>query len=188
LSACPRRTGSMLVDEKTIKDFKKGNAAAFDGIYLAYSGSLYHFTLGLVKNAEIAQDLVQEIFVCLWEKRDKVNPDLNFDNYIFTIASNAIRKHFRKKAVELKAIDHLIKTAPEISESSEKTAIYKELLEMANQSIDKLPPRRKTVYKLSRQEGMKIKEIACKLDISPRTAANQLAKALDFLKKELSNI
>ena len=131
---------------------------------------------------------MQEVFVSLWEKRGQVDPSLNFDNYIFTISYNSIRKFFRKKLIETKVVDHLVKNSPEIIDSVEGTVIYNELLDIANKTIETLPPKRKTVYKLSRQEGMKIKEIAEKLNISTRTAENHLAKALKYLKEELSGI
>lgn len=178
----------MPVDKQIIQRFKEGDATAFDAIYHNYSKKVLHFALGLVKDQDISRDLVQEVFVNLWEKRSRVDPSLNFDNYIFTIAYNSIRKYFRKKSIETKAIDHLLRNSPEIIESVDGTVIYNELLELANKTIENLPPKRKIVYKLSRQDGMKIKEIACKLNISTRTAENHLAKALKYLKEELSGI
>jgi RNA polymerase sigma-70 factor (ECF subfamily) len=175
-------------DKKITKRFKEGDVEAFDAIYHKYSKKLLHFVLGLVKDLDISKDLVQEVFVSLWEKRDQVDPSLNFDNYIFTIVYNSIRKYFRKKSIQTKVIDHLHKNSPEIIESVDGTIIYNELLELANKTIETLPPKRKIVYKLSRQEGMKIKEIADKLNISNRTAENHLAKALKYLKEELSGI
>lgn len=173
-------------NKKILKRFKEGDAEAFDAIYHKYSKKLFHFALGLVKDQDISKDMVQEIFVNLWEKRGQVDPNLNFDNYIFTIAYNSIRKYFRKKSVETKVIDHLLKNSPEVIENVDGTLIYNELLVLATKSIETLPPRRKIVYKLSRQEGLKIKEIAQKLNISTRTAENHLAKALKYLKEELS--
>ena len=178
----------MQPDKKIIKRFKEGDAEAFDAIYHNYSKKMFHFALGLVKDEDISKDLVQEVFVNLWEKRGQVDLNLNFDNYIFTIAYNSIRKYFRKKSIETKVIDHLVKNSPEIIESVDGTVIYNELLELASKTIENLPPKRKIVYKLSRQEGMKIKEIASKLNISTRTAENHLAKALKYLKEELSGI
>jgi len=175
-------------DRKILKRFKEGDAEAFDAIYHNYSKKMFHFALGLVKDKDISKDLVQEVFVNLWEKRGQVDLNLNFDNYIFTIAYNSIRKYFRKKSIETKVIDHLVKNSPEIIESVDGTVIYNELLELASKTIENLPPKRKIVYKLSRQEGMKIKEIADKLNISTRTAENHLAKALKYLKEELSGI
>lgn len=175
-------------DKEIIKRFNKGDAAAFDVIYHNYSKKMFHFALGLVKDQEISKDLVQEVFVNLWEKRSRVDPSLNFDNYIYTITYNSIRKFFRKKSIETKLIDHLLVNSPEIIEGVDGTMIYNELLELANKTIENLSPQRKIVYKLSRQEGMKIKEIATKLNISTRTAENHLAKALKYLKEELSGI
>lgn len=174
------------MDEKIVKRFKEGDIAAFDTIYRKYGKKLFHFALGLVKDTEISRDLVQEVFVSLWDKRGQVDLNLNFENYIFTIAYNSIIKYFRKKTIETKIKDHLLVDPPEIFDGVESDMIFSELLEIANNSIENLPARRKMVYKLNRQEGMKIKEIARKLNISTRTAENHLAKALKHLKKELS--
>jgi RNA polymerase sigma-70 factor (ECF subfamily) len=175
-------------EKKILKKFKEGNTEAFDTIYRMYSKKLFHFALGLIKDHDSAQDLVQEVFVNLWEKRSQVNPKLNFDNYIFTVTYNSIRKYFRKKSVESKAIENLLNENPEMLKTVDSEVIYNELLAMANKSIEKLPPKRKAVYKLSKQEGLKIKEIAEKLNISSRTAENHLSKALKYLKEELSAI
>jgi RNA polymerase sigma-70 factor (family 1) len=178
----------MPLDIKIIKRFKEGDAEAFDAIYRNYSKKMFHFALGLVKDQDTSKDLVQEVFVNLWEKRDQVDPVLNFDNYVFTITYNSIRKFFRKKSIEAKVVNHLVNNSPEVMDGTDGTLIYNELLEFASKTIETLPPKRKKVYKLSKQEGMKIKEIAAKMDISPRTAENHLAKALNFLKEELARI
>jgi len=178
----------MVEKKEIIKRFKEGDAEAFDTIYHLYSKKLFHFARGLVKNDNASRDLVQEIFINLWNKRDLVDVNLNFDNYLFTIAYNSVRKYFRKRTIETKAIDHLIRNSPDVIESVDSTMIYNELLEIANKAVENLPPQRKTVYKLSKQEGLKIKEIAEKLHISTRTAENHLAKALKYLKEELSGI
>ena len=178
----------MTIDKNIVKKFKEGDAEAFDVIYRSFSRKLFHFALGLLKDKDIAEDLVQEVFVMLWEKRGQVDPKLNFDNYIFTITYNSIRKFFRNKSTETKVIDLLVKDSPEMIESIYGTVIYNEMLDRANKIIETLPPKRKRVYKLSRQEGLKIKEIADKLNISTRTAENHLAKALKYLREELSEI
>lgn len=175
-------------DKRIIKRFKEGDVGAFDTIYRIYSNKMYYFALGLLKDQEISRDLVQEVFVNLWEKRSQVDLNKNFNNYIYTIIYNSVRKYFRKKAIETKAIVHLLKNSPEVIEGVDAIVIYDELLELASKSIENLPPKRKIVYKLSKQEGLKIKEIASKLNISTRTAENHLAKALKYLKEELSSI
>lgn len=178
----------MLIEKGIIEKFTKGNARAFDEIYHQYSKKVYNFALGLLKDKDIAGEIVQVVFVNLWEKRNNVDITLNFENYLFTMAYNAIRKYFRKKSIETKVKDFLLKNSPEFIEDTDGVVIYNELLELANKTIEKLPPKRKIVYKLSRQEGMKIKEIAGRLNISPRTAETHLSKALKYLKEELISI
>jgi len=178
-----------MLEEKTIiKNFKEGDAAAFDLIYRKYSERLYNFSYGLVKDSDSAIEIVQEVFVNLWKKRSQVDVTFKFENYIFTIAYNSIRKYFRKKSIENKIKYYLLKNSPVVVKNIDGSIIYDELLEVANKTIEKLPAKRKTVYKLSRHEDMKIKEIACKLNISTRTAENHLAKALKYLKEELAGI
>ena len=174
--------------EKIILKFKAGEASALYTIYDMHSQKLYRFALGLLKDHDNACEIVQEVFVTLWEKRNQVDITFDFENYIFTIAHNAIRKFFRKKSMENKFRDILLNTSTETIENADTSIIYNELLELANRTIEKLPPKRKTVFKLSRLEGLTIKEIASRLDISTRTAENQLARALKYLKEELHSL
>jgi len=178
----------MSEEKAIIQRFKAGDAAAFDAIYNKYSKKLYNFAYGLLKDHDSASEMVQEVFVTLWEKRNQVDVKFNFENYIFTITYNSIRKFFRQRSMEGKVKDFLFKNSPEVIANTDASIIYNELAEIANKTIENLPPRRKTVYKLSRQEGLSIKEIASRLDISTRTAETQLAKALKYLKEELQTL
>jgi RNA polymerase sigma-70 factor, ECF subfamily len=175
----------MSEEKMILSQFKVGDVAAFDRIYHQYSKKLYNFAFGFTKDYDTGAEIVQEVFVTLWEKHEQVNTELNFRNYIFTITYNSIRKHFRNKSIETKLKDYLLYSSPELIENTEGPIMYNELLDLTNRTIEKLPPKRKMVYKLSRQEGLRAKEIASKLNISTRTAENHLAKALKFLEKEL---
>ena len=174
--------------KKIITKLKAGDFDAFEKIYHLYSKKLYRFALKLLKDHDIAEEIVQVVFVNLWEKKDQLVTSFNFENYIFTITYNSIRGYFRKKAIENKVKGYLLTNAPDIISQSDESLIYDQLLEMANRAIEKMPARRKAVYKLSRQEGLKINEIAKNLNISTRTAENHLSKALKFLKEELADI
>jgi RNA polymerase sigma-70 factor (family 1) len=175
-----------MLDEKSIlKRLKDGDMAAIDAIYHHYSKKLYSFTFSLLKDHSQSEDLVQDVFVTLWMKRDQINPDLKFENYLFTICYNSVRKFFRRKNIEHKVKDYLLKNSPDSIPETANTVMCNELMEMVERAVDKLPPRRKLVFKLSRQEYMQIKEIAESLSISTRTAESHLTKALGFIKKEL---
>ena len=159
--------------------------SAIDAIYHSYSKKLYSFTFGLLKDHNQSEDLVQDVFVTIWEKRDQINPDLKFENYLFTICYNSARKFFRRKNIEHKVKEYLLRNSPVSIPETANAVIYNELMEMVETAVEKLPPRRKLVYKLSRQEYMQIKEIAESLSISSRTAECHLYKALSFIKQEL---
>jgi len=176
----------MAIKSKTVRRFIKGDQCAFEQIYYAYSKKLYHFGLGLLKDPNNASEMVQDVFVTLWEKREHINPELNFDNYLLTMAYNSIRKIFRKRSIEQKVKNNLLKEKPEPVKNTENSVIYNDYYSLAQTSIEKMPPKRKAVYKLSRQEGMSNKEIAKKLDISKRTVEAHLAEALSYLKKEMA--
>jgi len=159
--------------------------AAFDAIYQLYSKKLYSFAFSLLKDHYHSEELVQDVFVTLWEKREQINTDLQFENYLFTICYNSARKFFRKKKIENKVKDYLLKNAPKSIPETANTVIYNELMELVDRTVEKLPPKRKAVFKLSRQEGKQIKEIAEKLNISSRTVETHLTKALRLIKQEL---
>ena len=87
--------------------------------------------------------------------------------------------------MEHKVKDYLVKNLPESIPETSNTVICNELVEIVDRAVEKLPPKRKLVYKLSRQEYLQIKEIAERMSISPRTAESHLTKALGFIKQEL---
>ncbi|MFC2116782.1 RNA polymerase sigma factor, partial [Bacteroidota bacterium] len=130
-------------DEKSIlKRLKAGDVSAIDAIYHRYSQKLYSFTFGLLKDHEQSEDLVQDIFVTLWEKREQINPDFKFENYLLTICYNSARKFFRRKKIENKVKDYLLKNSPLSIPETENSVIYKELMDMVDRAVEKLPPKR----------------------------------------------
>lgn len=176
----------MVQDVKIIKRFIAGDMAAFDKIYYQYSQKLYHFGLGLLKDPDEATEMVQKVFIALWEKRERVNPELNIENYLQTIAYNLIREFYRRKQIEQRVKNVLRKTLPEAIENTEESVIYNDLYNLVQQSVEIMPPKRKMVYQLSRRQGLTIQEIADKLGISKRTVETHLSHALKFLKEEMT--
>ena len=81
-----------------VRNLSKGNLLAFNTLYKEYSGRLYRFAFGYLKSEAEAEELVQEVFTIIWEKRADLKEELSFKSFLFTIAFNIIRKHFRTKA------------------------------------------------------------------------------------------
>jgi RNA polymerase sigma-70 factor (ECF subfamily) len=168
-----------------VKELTNGNLLAFNTLFREYSSRLYRFAFGYLKSKDEAEELVQEVFTVIWEKRRDLKEELSFRSYLFTISFNIIRKHFRTRAQLSKylksgLVDDLdMQTSQKISYDS----LYQYITDLVNQ----LPERRKIIFIKSRFEGLSIKEIAKELEISHKTVENQLSEALKFIRSNLNH-
>lgn len=172
-------------DRLLITSLKKGDITSFDKLFAKYSEKLYLFAVGYLKNQEDAEGLVQEVFIKVWEKRIELREELSFKSFLFTIAYNTIVDHFRKWSKEKECLEHFRKTLDLYHNEPEKKVEYSDLEELALKTIEKLPPKRKLIYQLSRQEELANKEIAERLKISIKTVEYHMSQALKFLKEQL---
>ncbi len=174
-----------LEDQSLVQLLQKGNVAAFDSLFEVYSPKLYGFALKYFKNKTEAEELVQEVFVKVWENRQALKSELSFKSYLFTIALNRIRKYFNKKATSLRYLESL-RTEPEFNESQAvHDEDYESVIKEINFIIDQMPPRRREIFMKSKLEGKSSKEIATELNISAGTVDNQVSEALRFIRSQL---
>jgi len=162
-----------------------GDEKAFTEIFYHYSKRIYPFVLKKTKSETIAEEIVQEIFIKLWTNREKLSHIENYESYIFAIAANKVYKHFKKIAGEEKLIKALWDRINELHYGTEEIIELKESEGLINKVIEQLPPQRKKIYQLSREQGLSHAEIAEQLKISPSTVNNQLTEALRYLKQHL---
>jgi len=174
-------------DEQLMQEIKAGNMIAFDVLYKKYSRRLYKFSFSIIKSQEETENLIQDVFLCLWENRHKVEKDSSIKSYVFTIAYNSAISIIRKKARESKFIEYL-KTIQEINEEPVNVKLeYDELKYKLDDIIQTLPPRQKEVYLLHRVEGLKYSEIAERLSISENTIENHMSRALKTIREKIGN-
>jgi len=162
----------------------KGDIKAFNSLFLVYGNRLYHFAIGYLKSKQDAEELVQDVFMKVWEKRSELKEHLSFRCYIFTIAFNIIRKHFLKIALTNKYFERQIFI--DLDQSTVQEIDFHSTKKRIDSIIDQLPERRKAVFVKSRYEGYSVKEIAKEFGTSPKTVENQLGEALKFVKENLS--
>lgn len=164
---------------------KAGDIAAFERLFEKYSGILNHFSKKILKSGHDADEVVQDAFLKIWEKRYRIDPDQPFRSYLFTIALNIIRKKFLDKAREdrfkVQLYDELLLASRE--EPEEKHFSY--YMSLVDEEIRKLPEKRKEIFILHKKEGLTIPEIAGYLNLSPKTVENQLTAALKTIRDEL---
>ena len=167
-----------------VRNLSKGNLLAFNTLYKEYSNRLYRFAFGYLKSEAEAEELVQEVFTIIWEKRADLKEELSFKSFLFTIAFNIIRKHFRTKAY----LSEYFKTgvSDDLDMQTSQKITYDSLYQYITELVNQLPQRRKEIFMKSRFEGHSIKEIADELKISHKTVENQLTDALKFIRTNLN--
>ncbi|QNF33201.1 RNA polymerase sigma-70 factor [Adhaeribacter swui] len=168
-----------------VYELVKGNEAAFDKLYFCLEPKVYAFALKLVRNKEEAEEVVQEVFLKVWEKRASIQPESGIDSYLFTIAKNLVYNK-AKRRVYAHAY-HKYLAAKDYAESSTENQIrYNELSQQVKDLIESLPPVRQQVFTLSRLEGFSNQEIAQKLNTSNSNIENHLNKALRLFKTAIA--
>ena len=176
------RTSSI---DKLVRNLRNSDITAFNQLFEHYSSKLYHFAFGYLKSKEDTEELVQEVFIRIWEKRADIDPTRQFQSFLFTIAFNEVKKHFRTKNILEKYLEHARNnptqyiTHPEIS--------YRELKERLDQLIEQLPQKRRLVFIKSRLEGKNAVEISEEMQISKKTVENHLNAALKFMRENLDH-
>jgi RNA polymerase sigma-70 factor (ECF subfamily) len=173
------------IDYHAVRNLKQGDAKAFDDLFKKYASRLYKFSLKYLKSEEEAEEVVQEVFLYIWDKRGGLNPEKSFNAYIFTIAYNIVRKYFIKKSRDNAFKDDLIYSLLEQENNLEKIIEYKFLLQKVETIIESLPEKRKKIFLMNKYEGIAVKLIAKELNISPNTVENQLATAKKQILEEL---
>jgi RNA polymerase sigma-70 factor (family 1) len=163
-----------------VHNLSGGNVLAFNRLYHEYCGRLYRFAYGYLKSEEEAEELVQEVFTIIWEKRKELKENLSFKSFLFTIAFNIIRKHFRTKYYLSKYLKSGISSEPDFQPQNNIT--YNSLHQYVFELVDQLPDRRKEIFIKSRVHGFSIKEISEELRISHKTVENQLTSSLKFIR------
>ena len=167
-----------------VRNLSKGNLLAFNTLYKEYSGRLYRFAFGYLKSEAETEELVQEVFTIIWEKRAELKVELSFKSFLFTIAFNIIRKHFRTKAYLSEYFKAGISDDQDLQTSHKIT--YDSLHQYITELVNQLPDRRKEIFIKSRFEGLSIKEISEGMKISHKTVENQLTDALKFIRTNLN--
>ena len=134
-------------DSELIVKLQKGDVEAFDLLYEKYSVKLYSFGLKYLRSASEAEELVQSVFLKLWENHKQLNKELSFKSYLFTIAYNDICKLFRKRKYLQKFITESIHENSGTSSETQEGIDYQSALNRVQQLIDKLPERQKEIFR-----------------------------------------
>ena len=162
-----------------------GDRNAFEALFRQHYRALCAFAHGYVKDADRAEDLVQDLFFRLWLDREKLQVNTSLKAYLYAAVRNrclnAVKSHSRMVVLNEEADDRAQDDAMPEDEHTLRIA-------RVQAAIEELPEERKKIFKLSRYEGLKYHEIAARLGISVKTVENQMGSALKYLRHELADL
>lgn len=169
-----------------VNRLRNADEGAFRALYDLYKSKLYWYCLKFTRSEETAEEIVQDVFVTVWEKRASLDPALSINAYLYTLAKHRVLNHQKKEAhAALYAQQTLLRT-PEASNQTEAAIEYADYLNLAHQAIAQLPPKRYQIFQMSRQREMSHEEIAAELGISKHTVNVQLVKALKYIRTAIT--
>lgn len=172
-------------DNLLFKNFKNGNENSFTLIFEKYYPLLVVFAKKYLNDLDLSKGLIQEFFVKFYEKKDEIEINTSLKSYLYLSARNTCLNYIEKKNIQNRHHQIIQNSSSELSEEVQEKIEETELEHEIFKHVDMLPDQCKRIFKMSRVDGKKNKEIAEELNISKRTVETQISKALKLLRKEL---
>lgn len=170
-----------------MQSLKNDDTDAFEDIYRHMAAKLLQYVNSRVRDRELSEEIVQEVFISLWVRRHKLGPEVALESYLFSAAKYQVLSHVRSEKVRHKYAEHFA-----LFVAQHQATITEDLVNMADlkavidEQISQLPPKCQQAFRLSRYAYKSIPEIAEEMGISTRTVENYITQALKHLRKALS--
>ncbi|MNK07529.1 ECF RNA polymerase sigma factor SigW [compost metagenome] len=171
-------------DEELTVLLKQEDQVAFTEIYNRYWAEMYYHTFRMLRDEDSSKDVVQDVFSTLWLKSASLNVSTKLSGHLYISVRNKVLNLVAQNKVRN---DYLSSVAGFITESTNDASIFDEqqILDIVEAEIQKLPPRMKEIFELSRKDNLSHKEIAKKLNLSDQTVKKQVQNALKIIKNRL---
>lgn len=176
----------MLSDLLLFSRIKKGDIKSFETIFRKYYLSLYYYSISILKNADSAEEIVQQLFYTVWLNKEDITIQGSLNNYFYKSVLNQSLQHLKRNSTKLKHENYLKNELDSMSYSTPQDEIeYKELDSLVTRIIAKLPERRRTIYLMHKEGGLKYKDIAQELSLSIKTIEAEMTKTYKELRIEI---
>ena len=174
-------------DPEIVQAIRKGDEAAYERTFRFYYPRLCNYASSLLKDEEDAEEIVQTVFITIWEKREELEITLSLKSYLYRAVHNHCLNRFKHASVKEAYREYSINYIPQSYESVTESIHADELAERIEKAIRLLPEQCQKAFRMSRFEELKYQEIADQLNISIKTVENQIGKALKILRNELAD-
>ncbi|MDH7461159.1 RNA polymerase sigma-70 factor [Chitinophagaceae bacterium 26-R-25] len=174
-------------DAELLKSISEGDESAFERFFVAYRDKLYNYLFRITKSNEIAEELVIDVFLKFWLRREMVAEIEDLDAYLHKMAYNKALDFFRQASRHTE-LQKLISRQMEITvKDADHVLLEHEYQNILSGAIEKLSPQRKLIFTMSRVDELSHEEIASKLNLSEHTVKNAIVKSLQVLRKHFQN-
>jgi len=166
------------IDSELIVRLQQSQVTAFDALYWKYHEPVYRNILKFTKDTIVAEDILQEVFAKLWEKRLAIDAEQSVGGWLFVVSFNLSVNHTRKRLREQTAHKKLFAAEPETEILVTGQQVYEEQYRLMKQAIDQLSPQKRKIVTLCKLEGKTYEEAAGELNISRNTVKEHLSAAM----------
>jgi RNA polymerase sigma-70 factor (family 1) len=174
-----------LSDEKLAELLSDQDRNAFAQIFKRYNSILLIHAYKKLEQQEVAEDIVQEVFSMLWQKRESLNIATNLSGYLYASVKNKALDLIARKKTETKYVDSLKHFVANSTVVTDHLVREKQMREIIEREIGRLPSKMRVVFELSRNQHLSHKEIASKLNLNEQTVTDQIKKALKILRTRM---
>ncbi|MBN1926843.1 MAG: RNA polymerase sigma-70 factor [Prolixibacteraceae bacterium] len=174
-------------EKELFQQIKEGNKQSFEKLFRYYYAPLCHFSRKYIADADECEEVVQGFFLKVWEKRMELDINTSVKNYLFSSVRNRCLNYIKHQKIKLGYKNEVIQN-DNTSFNPDDYLLEVDLQKKIREGIDSLPARRKEIFLLSRDEGLKYREIADRLGISIKTVETQMGQALKDLREKLSSL
>lgn len=185
MEASGEKNQALAIESDWVKQIRQDDAGAFEKLFKAYCQPLIDFARRYVQDAATAENLVQDVFLKVWENRDALNPQLNIKTYLFTAVKNQALRHLRHAGVKSRSTE-TVKSMTAAVLTPEQEMNEKELSESIQKAIADLPEKCRLTFAMNRFDKLTYSEIAQVQSVSVKTVETQMSRALKSLRKQLA--
>lgn len=174
-------------DDDIISRLRQDDLKTLQHLFNIHYKELVRYSMRFVMSKETAEEIVQDVFIRIWNMRDTLVIGKSVDAYLFASVKNGSINYLKSKYAKIRFVDLDHSGILSLYQTAEDDIVTTELLEVLHQAVHSLPPKCKIIFNLSRNAGLSMEEIAGQLNISRKTVQTQIGIALQKIKKYLEN-
>lgn len=175
-----------IVELELLRSLKNGDDLALSKLYEIHVQQLYYFVLKTAKSPELTEDVLQDVFIKLWENRSLIDPTKSLKPYLYTIARRHLLNLLKRASHEIHIVEEIRKYTPFSENVTDLQTEFSESQTILDDALNQLSPRLREVFVLCKLEGYSYKQVASQLGITEGTVNSQVVKATKSVKKYLT--